>query len=68
MVFRGNAGTIINIASKDLATKEMQTSLLEAVSNGRKCMEKFITTISQGEEVVDGKEFYEKIERKCQNL
>ena len=58
------ANTLMDIASKDLATKEIQSSLLGAETTGREYMEKFIKGITQGSEIIDGNEFYKKIERK----
>ena len=62
-VFNGSTDTIISIASKDLATKEIQTSLLEAQSNGRELMDKFIKSITQGSGIIDDNEFHKKLEK-----
>ena len=50
----------MNIASKDLATKEIQSSLLGAETTGREYMENFIEGMTQGSEIIDGNEFYKK--------
>ena len=62
-IFMDNSDTMMNIASKDLATMEIQTSLLEAEANGRICMEKFIEQMTKGSVIIDVNEFYRKLDR-----
>ena len=63
-VLSENSITLINIATKDVATCEIQESLLEANENGKKHMLEFVKRITEGEEIINADEFYKNIEKK----
>ena len=58
-----NASYLINIATKDVATCEIQESLLKAEETGEKLMLQFIKRITEGEEAIQAGAFYRNIER-----
>ena len=64
--FSENSITLINIATKDVATCEIQESLLKANENGEEHMLEFVKRITEGEEIINADEIYKNIERKIQ--
>ena len=60
----GKVLTLINIATKDLATAEIQESLLNAEINGKSHMENFLNNIiAEDTGKIIALEFYNSIER-----
>ena len=62
-VFDNSSDTLTNIATKDMATLEIQNSLLKAESNGMRQMKKFIIRITDDTGKIIDIEFYQKIAR-----
>ena len=62
-VFEERATDLINIATKDVATYEIQESLLNARENGEKLMIQFVKKLLEGEVTISADEFYKNIER-----
>ena len=66
-VFNEISDYLINIATKDVATDEIQESLLKAEYKGEICMTEFIKRITQRTESILADEFYKNIERNNTN-
>ena len=60
-VFMEISDSLINIATKDIATDDIQESLLKSGTNGEAHMIEFIKRITQDTECIQADEFYRSI-------